>query len=379
MPRRSGFRDRQLPGRRRHRYARGPGAAGAALALVTAACVGCTSGGSTSAPAAATTPPAAPSATPAAGAADGALLQQDYTTTIRRVLPSVVEITTASGLGSGVVYDTAGHIVTNAHVVGSATSFKVLMAGSARPLPAKLTGSYPPDDLAVIQVTGARHLVPAHFADSSKLQVGDIVLAMGNPLGLASSVTDGIVSAVGRTVPEPPEGGKPGATLPDVIQTSAAINPGNSGGALVNLADQVVGIPTLAATDQQLGGAAPGIGFAIPSNIVTNIAGQIIRTGHVTNSHRAALGVEVQTVMGPSGQPAGVGVAAVTPGGPAAKAGLRPGDVITAVNGTATTDTETLAAVLAGLRPGQQVSLNVTKADGSTTTIHLTLGQLPGS
>ena len=379
MPRRSGFRDRQLPGGRRHRYARGPGAAGAALALVTAACVGCTSGGSASAPAAATTPPAAASATPAAGAADGALLQQDYTTTIRRVLPSVVEITTASGLGSGVVYDTAGHIVTNAHVVGSATSFKVVMAGSARPLPAKLTGSYPPDDLAVIQVTGAKHLVPAHFADSSKLQVGDIVLAMGNPLGLASSVTDGIVSAVGRTVPEPPEGGKPGATLPDVIQTSAAINPGNSGGALVNLADQVVGIPTLAATDQQLGGAAPGIGFAIPSNIVTNIAGQIIRTGHVTNSHRAALGVEVQTVMGPSGQPAGVGVAAVTPGGPAAKAGLLPGDVITAVNGTATTDTETLAAVLAGLRPGQQVSLNVTKADGSTTTVHLTLGQLPGS
>ena len=379
MPRRSGFRDRHLPGGRRHRYGLGPRAAGAALALVTAACVGCTSGGSASAPAAATTPPAAASATPAAGAADGALLQQDYTTTIRRVLPSVVEITTASGLGSGVVYDTAGHIVTNAHVVGSATSFKVVMAGSARPLPAKLTGSYPPDDLAVIQVTGARHLVPAHFADSSKLQVGDIVLAMGNPLGLASSVTDGIVSAVGRTVPEPPEGGKPGATLPDVIQTSAAINPGNSGGALVNLADQVVGIPTLAATDQQLGGAAPGIGFAIPSNIVTNIAGQIIRTGHVTNSHRAALGVEVQTVMGPSGQPAGVGVAAVTPGGPAAKAGLRPGDVITAVNGTATTDTETLAAVLAGLRPGQQVSLNVTKADGSTTTIHLTLGQLPGS
>src|SRR6516164_888670 len=379
MPRRSGFRDRQLPGGRRYRYGLGPGAAGAALALVTAACVGCTSGGSTSAPAAATTPPAAPSATPAAGAADGALLQQDYTTTIRRVLPSVVEITTASGLGSGVVYDTAGHIVTNAHVVGSATSFKVVMAGSARPLPAKLVGSYPPDDLAVIQVTGARHLVPARFADSSKLQVGDIVLAMGNPLGLASSVTDGIVSATGRTVSEPQESGSPGATLPDVIQTSAAINPGNSGGALVDLADQVVGIPTLAATDQQLGGAAPGIGFAIPSTIVTNIAGQIIRTGHVTNSHRAALGVGVQTVMGPSGQPAGVGVAAVTPGGPAAKAGLRPGDVITAVNGTATTDTETLASVLAGLRPGQQVSLNVTKADGSTTTIHLTLGQLPGS
>jgi len=95
-------------------------------------------------------------------------LQQDYVSTIRRVLPSVVEIKTASGLGSGVVYDTAGHIVTNAHVVGTATLFQVLLAGSASPLPARLTGSYPPDDLAVIQVTGAAHLVPARFADSSR-------------------------------------------------------------------------------------------------------------------------------------------------------------------------------------------------------------------
>jgi S1-C subfamily serine protease len=306
-------------------------------------------------------------------------LQQEYVNTIRRVLPSVVEIRTASGLGSGVVYDTVGHIVTNAHVVGGATSFQVFLVGSASPLPARLTGSYPPDDLAVIQVIGAAHLTPAQFADSAKMQVGDIVLAMGNPLGLASSVTDGIISAVGRTVSEAQEAGSPGATLPDVIQTSAAINPGNSGGALVDLADQVVGIPTLAATDQQLGGAAPGIGFAIPSNIVTDIATQIIKTGHVTNSHRAALGVDVQTVTGPDGQPAGVAIVAVNSGGAAAKAGLQAGDVITAVNGTATPDTETLAAVLAGLQPGQHVSMSITKSDGSTVTVTLTLGQLPGS
>jgi S1-C subfamily serine protease len=364
----------RLPGARHDRCALGPGAAAAALAVL-AACVGCTSGGPTTA----ATTPAGATTTPAAAAAGGVPLQQDYVNTIRLVLPSVVEIKTASGLGSGVVYDTAGHIVTNAHVVGAATSFQVLLAGSASPLPARLTGSYPPDDLAVIQVTGAAHLVPARFADSSKLQVGDIVLAMGNPLGLASSVTDGIISAVGRTVSEAQEAGSPGATLPDVIQTSAAINPGNSGGALVDLADQVVGIPTLAATDQQLGGAAPGIGFAIPSNIVTDVAGQIIKTGHVTNSHRAALGVRVQTVTGPDGQPAGVGIAAVTPGGPAAKAGLQAGDVITAVNGTATPDNETLAAVLAGLQPGQHVSVSVTRPDGSTATASLTLGQLPGS
>jgi membrane-associated protease RseP (regulator of RpoE activity) len=182
-----------------------------------------------------------------------------------------------------------------------------------------------------------------------------------------------------QTVSEAQEAGSPGATLPDVIQTSAAIHPGNSGGALADLAGQVVGIPTLAATDQQLGGAAPGIGFAIPSNIVTDIAGQISKTGHVTNSHRAAIGVSVQTVTGPDGQPAGAAIAALTPGGPAAKAGLQPGDVITAVNGTAIPDTEALAAVLAGLQPGQQVPLSVTRADGSTATVRVTLGQLPGS
>ena len=375
MRRQSGHVRGRLLGAWHDRCALGPGAVAAALAAVLVACVGCTSGGSTTA----ATTPAGATTTPAAAAAGGVPLQQDYVNTIRRVLPSVVEIKTASGLGSGVVYDTVGHIVTNAHVVGAATSFQVLLAGSVSPLPARLTGSYPPDDLAVIQVTGAAHLVPARFADSSKLQVGDIVLAMGNPLGLASSVTDGIISAVGRTVSEAQEPGSPGATLPDVIQTSAAINPGNSGGALADLADQVVGIPTLAATDQQLGGAALGIGFAIPSNIVTDIAAQIIKTGHVANSHRAALGVSVQTVTGPGGQPAGAGIAAVTPGGPAAKAGLQAGDVITAVNGTATPDTETLAAVLAGLQPGQQVSVSVTRPDGRTATSNLTLGQLPGS
>jgi S1-C subfamily serine protease len=355
----------------------GGGLAGWAAAGLVAGgvCVGCTGGGPAVAPAGT----ASAAATSPAGSGGGVSLQQDYVSVIHRVLPSVVEIKTASGLGSGVVYDSAGHIVTNAHVVGSATSFQVLLAGSAKPLPARLVGSYPPDDLAVINVRGAARLVPARFADSSKLQVGDIVLAMGNPLGLASSVTDGIVSATGRTVAEPAGGGSPGATLPDVIQTSAAINPGNSGGALASLAGQVVGIPTLAATGQQPGGAAPGIGFAIPSNIVTDIAGQIIKTGHVTNSHRAALGVEVQTVTGPDGRPAGAGIAAVTPGGPAAKAGLQAGDVITKVNGTATPDTETLAAVLAALRPGQQVPVAITEADGTTATVNATLGQLPGT
>ena len=173
------------------------------------------------------------------------------------------------------------------------------------------------------------------------------------PTAPASSVTEGIVSAVGRTVSEPSGQGSPGATLPDTIQTSASINPGNSGGALVDLAGQVVGIPTLAATDQQLGGAAPGIGFAISSDTARLIAAQLAKSGKVTSSGRGALGVEVSTVVGADGTPAGTGVAAVTSGGPAAKAGIAAGDVITAINGTPTPDAQALAQVLAGLHPAR--------------------------
>ena len=355
-----------------------------ALALAGAACSSSAPSHPSGTP---TTPAGSASHAPAAqvpaarteGQGSPANLQAAYVKVVRGVLPSVVEIRTRSGLGSGVIFDNAGHIVTNAHVVGSATSFNVVLSGSVTPLHAKLVDSYPPDDLAVIKLTGSHHLVPAGFADSSKLQVGDVVLAMGNPLGLASSVTDGIVSATGRTVSEPPGDGSPGATLPDAIQTSAPINPGNSGGALVDLSGHVIGIPTLAVSDPQLGGAAAGIGFAIPSNIVTNIASQIIKSGRVTSSHRAALGVRVQTVAGANGQPAGAGIAAVLPGSGAAKAGLRPGDVITAVGRTPTPDTETLAAVLAGLRPGQRVPVTVLKQGGGKATVQVTLGQLPGT
>jgi S1-C subfamily serine protease len=144
------------------------------------------------------------------------------------VLPSVVEIRTSSGLGSGVVFDSGGDIVTNAHVVGSATSMQVLGSASAEPVPAALVGVYRPDDLAVIRVSDAKGLRPAVFGNSAALAAGDIVLAIGNPLGLDSSVTEGIVSAVGRIVSEPASDGAAGATLPDTIQTSAAINRGSA-------------------------------------------------------------------------------------------------------------------------------------------------------
>jgi putative serine protease PepD len=233
-------------------------------ALVAVTVAGCAS---TAAP----RPAAAAAVTPAAYAS----LQGAFTDAIKEVLPSVVEIRTSSGLGSGVVFDSSGDIVTNAHVVGRATRMQVIDSSSAEPLPATLVGVYRPDDLAVIRVTDAQRLRPAVFGNSAALVAGDIVLAIGNPLGLDSSVTEGIVSAVERTVSEPASDGSAGATLADTIQTSAAINPGNSGGALATLDGTVVGIPTLAAV-RQAGGAAPGIGFAIPSNIAVDIARQLV-------------------------------------------------------------------------------------------------------
>jgi S1-C subfamily serine protease len=340
----------------------------AAVILGLAACSDSVSGGSSA--------PSTSSASPLAPGADS--LQADYEQTVRAVLPSVVLIRTSRDLGSGIVFDARGDIVTNDHVVGSATSFQVTPSGSAKTLRATLVGRYSPDDLAVIRVSDPSGLKPATFANSSKVAVGEIVLAIGNPLGLAGSVTNGIVSAVGRTVSEPSGQDSPGATLPDTIQTSAAINPGNSGGALVNLTDQVIGIPTLAATDQQGGGTAPGIGFAISSNIVKDIAGQLVAHGKVTNSHRAALGIRATTVTGSNGRPAGVGIVSVQPNGPAAAAGLTAGEVIVDVNGTATPTTNDLTAVLANLSPGQKATVKVQRSDGSTASVPVTLGTLPG-
>jgi S1-C subfamily serine protease len=202
-----------------------------AVAAVTAA--GCASPARSGPPFAAEAPPSRYAA-----------LQESFSSAIAEVLPSVVEIRTNSGLGSGVVFDGRGN--------------------------------------------------------SAALVPGDIVLAIGNPLGLDSSVIEGIVSAVGRIVSEPASDGSPGATLLDTIQTSAAINPGNSGGALATLDGKVVGIPTLAAVGQ-VGGSAPGIGFAIPAGIALDIARQLAATGHVTDSHRAALGVSVAVTHGSGG------------------------------------------------------------------------------
>ena len=304
-----------------------------------------------------------------------------YAGVVRQVLPSVVLIRTPDGLGSGVVLDRSGNIVTNAHVTGSAQEFGVQVAGDTAPRTARLVGTYPPDDLAVIRADDPSGLQPATFGDSDRAQAGDVVLAVGNPLGLSGSVTEGIISATDRAVTEPAAQGSAAATLPGAIQTSAPINPGNSGGALVNTSGQVIGIPTLAAASPQGGAQAQGIGFAIPSNLARDIATQIIDTGHVTNSHRAALGAEVATVLGVDGalgHPGGVGLVTVTSGGPAEKAGLRPGDVIKSAGQVGTPDTTALSAALAGARPGDKVTLMISRG-GHDQTVQVTLGELPGS
>jgi S1-C subfamily serine protease len=303
-----------------------------------------------------------------AAAPAGLALQGAFVSVVRSVSPSVVQIEDRQGLGSGIVLDTAGDIVTNNHVVTGASSFMVTTSSGKR-YAAKLVGSFPPDDLAVIKVSGAS-LKPATFADSSKLAVGDFAIAIGNPLGLQSSVTEGIVSAFRQAVQE--EGN---VTLPSVIQTSAAINPGNSGGALVDIQGRVIGIPTLAATDPQLGGgSAPGIGFAIPSNLVKDIARQIVADGKVLNSHRAFLGVGVGETNGN-----GVLVGSVTASGAAANAGVKAGDVIVSVDGTPTSTTAALSALLATLKPGQKVSVVVKHQNGAKSSVQVTLGTYPGS
>lgn len=316
------------------------------------------------------------STTQAAPVADSDL-QGDYQQVIKDVLPSVVQIDASESLGSGVVYDDKGHIVTNAHVVGKEKTFKVTTATGEQALTAKLVTTYPEQDLAVIKLDNPPDgLKAAKFADSTKAGVGQIVLAMGSPLGLSSSVTQGIISATGRTVSEPRTEGAAGATIANMVQTSAAINPGNSGGALVTLDSEVIGIPTLAATDPQMGdSAAPGIGFAIPSSMVKTIADQIIKDGKVTDSGRAALGITGRTVLGDDYKPAGVAVVDAQKNGGAAEAGIEDGDIITELGDSGITTITSLSEALAGEKPGDKTRVTYVR-DGAEKTVDVTLGEM---
>jgi S1-C subfamily serine protease len=294
---------------------------------------------------------------------------------IARVQPTVVQINVKTGqgggLGSGVIIDSRGYIITNNHVVQGAQSAQVVLYGGTT-LPAQIVGTDSPDDLAVVKVTPPKtSLTVATLGDSSKLRVGQEVLAIGNPLGITHTVTNGIVSALNRTV----------GTIPDAVQTDAPINPGNSGGALVDLQGNVIGVPTSTAIDPQFRTPANGVGFAVPSNRVKFIAPQLIQTGRVTNSGRAALGVRVADVdpilAAQNGLAVdhGVLIASVTSGGPGARAGLKAGDVIVQMDGKAINDVSSLGNVLLSKKPGDTVSVQFYRST-QQQTVQVTLGEL---
>ncbi len=204
-------------------------------------------------------------------------LQQTIIAVVNKAQPSVVEVVSRAGnreaLGSGVIFTSDGYIVTNDHVVQGYTSYTVTLS-NGQSMQATLIGESPQNDLAVLKVQ-ASNLQPIPFADSSKVQVGQFAIAIGNPLGLENSATLGIISALNRTASEAPDG--PAGTLTGLIQTSAAINPGNSGGALVNLDGALIGMPTLGAAENQSGAPANDIGLVIPSNQVKAVANQLIQ------------------------------------------------------------------------------------------------------
>lgn len=292
---------------------------------------------------------------------------------IEKVRPAVVTINIVTsrgeGLGSGVILDSRGYIVTNNHVVTGAQRIQVTLFDGTL-LSAQLVGADPLDDLAVIKLTPTTKLTAATLGDSSKLRVGQEVLAIGNPLGITQTVTSGIVSALDRTV----------SSIPDAIQTDAAINPGNSGGALVDLQGKVVGIPTLSAIDPQFQTPANGVGFAIPSNRVQLIVPQLIETGKVTHTGRAAMGVQVTSVdaalAAQNNLPvtSGVLIVGVSTGGPAATAGLKTGDIIVQIGAHPVTDVAAYADALLTMSPGQKVAIHIYRGY-QKLTLNVTLGE----
>jgi S1-C subfamily serine protease len=300
---------------------------------------------------------------------------------IAKVRPEVVLITVATqqgtALGSGVIIDKRGYIVTNNHVVSGATTVQVTLFNGAN-VAGQVAGTDPADDLAIVKFTPPSvNISAATLGDSSKLEVGEDVLAIGNPLGITQTVTNGIVSALGRSVSE----GQGGATLPGAIQTDAPINPGNSGGALVDLQGNVIGIPTLTAIDPEFNAPANGVGFAIPSNRVRLIAPQIISTGTVSHTGRAALNIGVEPIdlnlaqMNNLSVTSGVLITSVQTGGAAAHAGLQAGDVIVQIDNTPVVDTSTLSDALLNKDPGNSVAVHIYRGT-QQMTMNVTLGEL---
>ncbi len=271
-------------------------------------------------------------------------------------------------LGSGVIVNSDGHIVTNHHVVDGADQITVELTDH-RTMSAKLIGSDPPSDVAVLKID-ANNLPVLPFADSDKVRVGDVCLAVGNPLGLGQTVTAGIISAKGRTT------GLSDGSFEDFLQTDAAINHGNSGGALVNTRGELAGINSQIVSPS---GGNIGIGFAIPSNMARSVTEQLTHSGKVS---RGMLGVAIQPVTSDLARALNLKevrgglVSSVEPGSPAERAGLRPGDVVTAIDGTPISDPNALRNRIASTPPGTEVTLTVVR-DGHEGQMKARLSALP--
>jgi serine protease Do len=281
--------------------------------------------------------------------------------------PEIPKERREQSLGSGVIVDQKGYVITNNHVVEKADEIKVVL-NDRREFKGKIVGSDPKTDIAVVKIDG-KDLPTVPWADSSHLQVGELVLAIGNPFGLNNTVTMGIVSAVGRA--------NVGiADYEDFIQTDAAINPGNSGGALVNTRGELVGINT--AIFSQSGGYM-GIGFAVPSNMAKSVLNSLVRTGKVV---RGWLGVSIQEVT-PSlakefglPEPKGALVGEVVPGSPAEHAGIQRGDVILELNGKTIEHTGQLRNLVADTPIGEKVKVKIFR-DKQTKEVAVTIGEQP--
>jgi putative serine protease PepD len=273
----------------------------------------------------------------------------------------VVEITAAQGQGSGFVYDGDGHIVTNAHVVDGASSVSVKF-WNGKTFTAQVVGTDASTDLAVLKVNApVSELFPLSLGDSSKVLVGDNVVAIGSPFGLEGTVTSGIVSALHREMTSPNR-----FAIDDSIQTDAAINHGNSGGPLLDAQGKVVGVTSQIESNS---GGNEGVGFAIPSNTVRSIASQLISSG---KAEHAFLGV----VLRDSSSQTGAAINQVRAGTPAARAGLRAGDVVTAAAGKRITSASELRATINAHRPGDTISVTYTRG-GQSHTIKVKLAARP--
>jgi S1-C subfamily serine protease len=308
-----------------------------------------------------------------------------------QVKPAVVQVTNEQagfggfgsssaipvGVGSGIIYDSQGHILTNNHVVDGATTIVVSLS-DGRTFTAKLLGGDARTDLAVIQISGS-NLPVAPLGDSTQMRVGDWVVAIGNALALSGgpTVTAGVVSAMDRSVQEPATSQAAGPFLFGLIQTDAPINPGNSGGALVNLDGQVIGINTLGGGTTSAGTQTYGIGFAISIATAKPIADQLVATGKVVHPYVGVSYVPLNPALSAQNGisvPYGAYITSVVPGSPAAQAGLQSGDVITAIDGTPIQNDSDLAQILSNDKPGDTVTMTVLRGS-QTLKIDVTLGQ----